>query len=114
MDETRLIASLPHLDIALSRSQDHAANAEIITIQFRATPSLDAAAQFLAPRLLEALPLMLLGGPLAGAGLGGAFGGSGVGGFVGNGGVLGAWQALSRRYWAPWFQLWGLALPEEG
>ena len=49
MDETKIIANLPALDIEITRQHDPDDNARITTIQMRAGPPFGMAAQFMSP-----------------------------------------------------------------
>lgn len=50
-DETRVTAHLPNLDLEMTRRRSPDGGAEVVTLQLRATPSLDAAAPMLLPLL---------------------------------------------------------------
>jgi hypothetical protein len=77
MDETKLTAHLPNLQIEIVRREDPAANAEILTLNLRAVPSFEAFGRYLfgptmaASQLATANPFEL-------------------------------WIDLWRRAWAPW------------
>lgn len=58
MEDTKFIANLPMVDVEVSRKAAEDGSGEILTIRMKATPSLDEAAEVLAPRLLSAFPLM--------------------------------------------------------
>ncbi len=49
MDETKIIANLPALDIEITRQHDPDDDARSTTIQMRAGPSFEAAARYLSP-----------------------------------------------------------------
>ncbi len=49
MNETKIIANLPALDIEITRQHDPDDNARSTTIQMRAGPSFDAAARYFPP-----------------------------------------------------------------
>jgi hypothetical protein len=53
MDETRAVARLPGLDIAIEHRVE--ADAELLTVSLRATPGFDAVAQWLDPQRALAL-----------------------------------------------------------
>lgn len=47
MDETRITASLPHLDVEMTREEPGPGRPEVITMRLTATPSIDAFADHL-------------------------------------------------------------------
>lgn len=59
--ETRLTASLPQLDIEITRSEPAEGGAEILTISLRAQPGFEAVAQSLLPAMMM-MPQMLASG----------------------------------------------------
>ncbi|PWC37449.1 hypothetical protein [Azospirillum sp. TSO35-2] len=94
-DETTLTASLPNLEIQIIHRDCPEENAEVIAIQFRATPSFDAMRGLLAPSLMTPL---LLGGP-----------GIGAAGMPSSTPLADLWLApmrlwgeMVRQAWAPW------------
>ncbi|WP_372394463.1 hypothetical protein ABMY26_05420 [Azospirillum sp. HJ39] len=96
-DETIVTAHLPNLEIRIRHREAGEDGAEVIAIQFRATPSFDAVARLLAPALTT--PLLP----------GGSFGTPG--GLPGAGPMVEMWLApmrlwgeMVRQAWAPWLQ----------
>ncbi len=90
MDETKIIANLPALDIEITRQHDPDDNARTMTIQMRAGPSFDAAVRFLPP--MAATMGVMAANPAV------------------------AWARLMQAAWTPWLGmmrpfvgLWGLA-----
>ena len=77
MDETKLTARLPNLDVEIIRREDAAANAEVLTLNFRAVPSFEAFGRYLLGAAAEAKPLA-------------------------EAGPLGLWFDLWRQAWRPW------------
>lgn len=57
MDETKVIATLPNLDIEMTRCAAADGQSELVTIRMRATPSFDAFARTLTPQAMMA-PLL--------------------------------------------------------
>lgn len=93
MEETKLTATLPTMDIEIVHRDDPERGAEIIAVQIRATPSFDALRGLLAPpaflptaflptSIPAAAPAML---PLLAP--------------------MQAWTELVRQAWAPWLRL---------
>ena len=79
MDETKLTAALPNLDIVVLHREDRERGAETITISVTATPSFEAVRAAIGP----SLPLAALWmAPMQASFL--------------------AWSGLVRRAWAPW------------
>ncbi|MBP2315790.1 hypothetical protein [Azospirillum soli] len=75
MEETKLTAALPNLDIQILHREDKERGAEIITMQITATPSFDAVRGMIGP----AFPMMgLWAAPMQ------------------------AWSAMVQQAWAPW------------
>lgn len=104
MDETKLTAALPNLDIQILHRALPDDGAEAISITVKATPSFDAvAAQFL-PSLMGAalgpLPLALPFGPggLSGSGTAASMAGVWLA-------PLRMWTDMAHRFWAPWLAL---------
>lgn len=58
MEETKLTANLPRMDIEMIRRDDPDQNMETMTIQMRATPSFKAVGDYLAPTMANPLLLM--------------------------------------------------------
>jgi hypothetical protein len=77
MDETRLTAQLPNLEVEIVRREDPAANAEILTLNFRAVPSFEAFSRYLLGPTSEAPPLTAMH-------------------------PFELWVDMWRRAWAPW------------
>ena len=97
-DETTLTAHLPNLEIQIRHREAGDDGAEVIAIQFRATPSFDAVAKLLAPTLMNPL---LLAGPVGG-----------TPGTTPAAGMAELWMApmrlwgeMVRQAWAPWLQM---------
>jgi hypothetical protein len=100
-DETTLTAHLPNLEIQIRHREAGDDGAEVIAIQFRATPSFDAVAGLLAPALMNPL---LLAGPAAGR--------PGASPMASAAGMAELWMTpmrlwgeMVRQAWAPWLQL---------
>lgn len=99
MEETKLTAALPNMDIQILHREDPERGAEIIALQITATPSFDAALGRLAPALMSQMmqnpglnpmlvnpmmahPMMALwAAPMQ------------------------AWTGMVRQAWAPWLRL---------
>ena len=77
MDETKLTARLPNLEVEIIRREDAAANAEMLTLNFRAVPSFEAFGRYLLGPVSAAKPLA-------------------------EAGPLGLWFDLWRQAWTPW------------
>ncbi|MBY6263183.1 hypothetical protein EI613_14855 [Azospirillum sp. 412522] len=104
-DETILTAHLPNLEIQIRHREAGEEGAEVIAIQFRATPSFDAVAGLLAPALMN--PLLL-----AGPGFGAVGGQRGTNPMASAAGMAEMWMApmrlwgeMVRQAWAPWIQM---------
>lgn len=80
MDETRMTASLPQLDVEITRRASDDGAAEIVTMTVRAAPDLNAVARMMAPQMLL-LPMMAANPFLA------------------------AWTQVLRQAWSPWTAL---------
>ncbi len=86
MEETKLTAALPNLDVQIVHRTYPDENVEALTITFKATPDFDAVGRMLAPNL----PLFALWmAPMQ------------------------AWSGLVQQAWAPWLNAMG-ALPRLG
>ncbi len=57
MDETKVTANLPNLDVEIIRRASDDGRAEVVTMTLTATPNLEAAARLMAPQM-ALLPLM--------------------------------------------------------
>jgi hypothetical protein len=77
MDETRLTAHLPNLEVEIVRREDAAANAEILTLNFRAVPSFEAFGRHLLGPTTEVPQLTVIS-------------------------PFDLWIRMWRRAWAPW------------
>lgn len=104
-DETILTAHLPNLEIQIRHREAGEDGAEVIAIQFRATPSFDAVARLLAPTLMN--PLLL-----AGPGFNAGAGKPGANPMASAAGMAELWMApmrlwgeMVRQAWAPWLQM---------
>lgn len=86
MDETKVIASLPNLDIEMTHRAAPDGQSELVTIQMRATPSFDAFARALTPQTMM-VPL-LAANP-----------------------VLAWWSQAMTQAWTPWLALLPGRLP---
>lgn len=85
MEDTKITANVPNLQIEIRRRDLPAENAEAMTIHLRASPSFDAVARTLLPALSAASMM----NPMA------------------------AWMRAAEIAWQPWFQAMGLpALPK--
>lgn len=80
MDETRITAALPNLDVQLIHREEP--GAEIVAIQLRATPNFDALRGQLGPMM-----------PMAALWLA----------------PMQAWTAMVQQAWAPWLAAMGAA-----
>ena len=105
-DETTLTAHLPNLEIQIRHREAGEDGAEVIAIQFRATPSFDAVAGLLAPALMNPL---LLAGPTGGKP---GANPSGANPMASAAGMAEMWMApmrlwgeMVRQAWAPWLQM---------
>lgn len=105
-DETTLTAHLPKLEIQIRHREAGEDGAEVIAIQFRATPSFDAVAGLLAPALMNPL---LLAGPVGGKPGAARFGGNPMASAAGMAEMWMApmrlWGEMVRQAWAPWVQM---------
>ncbi|MDQ2102204.1 hypothetical protein [Azospirillum isscasi] len=83
MEETKLTAALPNLDIQILHRDDPERGAETIAIQITATPSFDALRGTMGPALLaSANPMLALwAAPMR------------------------LWSDAMRQVWAPWLRL---------
>lgn len=79
MDETRIIAHLPNLEIQLVHRQDPPNGAETVGIQLRATPSFEALGRGFAPFVAPAAALWMA--------------------------PVQTWAVLTQQMWAPWLAL---------
>lgn len=100
MEETKVTAKLPHLDVEITRRDLPEENAETITLRMTAVPSLGAFGDHLAQQ--GSLPFLSLGAasmmdpwsnPWANP--------------------LLMWARLTQAAWAPWMQHVGPLLPQE-
>jgi hypothetical protein len=80
MDETKLTARLPNLEVEIIRREDPAQNAELLTLNFRAVPSFDAFGRYLLGSKSESTPLT-------------------------EAGPFGLWLKLWQQAWAPWLEI---------
>lgn len=80
MEETKLTAALPNLDVQIVHRALPEQNAEAISITFTATPDFETAAKMLAPNL-----------PLLGMWMA----------------PMQAWTSLVQQAWAPWLNAMG-------
>lgn len=80
MDETKVTATLPNLDIEMTRRAAPDGRSELVTIQMRATPSFDAFAQALSPQAMM-MPLLAANPFFA------------------------AWSRMVTQAWAPWTRM---------
>ncbi|KAA0575442.1 hypothetical protein FZ983_25665 [Azospirillum sp. B21] len=105
-DETTLTAHLPNLEIQIRHREAGEDGAEVIAIQFRATPSFDAVAGLLAPALTNPL---LLAGPAGGKPGAHPFGANPMASAVGLAEMWMApmrlWGEMVRQAWAPWVRM---------
>ncbi|MFP5511680.1 MAG: hypothetical protein ACLGJC_01145 [Alphaproteobacteria bacterium] len=105
-DETTLTAHLPNLEIQIRHREAGEDGAEVIAIQFRATPSFDAVAGLLAPALMNPL---LLAGPAGGKSGAHPFGANPMASAAGMAELWMApmrlWGEMVRQAWAPWVQM---------
>lgn len=105
-DETTLTAHLPNLEIQIRHREAGEDGAEVIAIQFRATPSFDAVAGLLAPALMNPL---LLAGPGGGKPGTGQLGANPMASAAGMAEMWMApmrlWGEMVRQAWAPWLQM---------
>lgn len=85
MDETKVTATLPNLDIEMTRRAAPDGQSELVTIQMRATPSFDAFAQVLTPQTMMAP--FLAANPFF------------------NNPFVAAWSQAVTKVWAPWTAL---------
>ncbi|MCW2243401.1 hypothetical protein [Azospirillum canadense] len=98
MEETKLTAALPNMDIQILHREDPERGAEIIALQITATPSFDAALGLFGPALLGQMmrnpgvnpmmanPMMALWAAPMQA-------------------WTQAWTGMVRQAWAPWLRL---------
>lgn len=125
-DVTRITASLPSVDMEISRHDDTAAGAEAVTITLRARPGFEAMAQSLLPSAMMMPALMggsgmaanpmaafsALMGPMAAltgtstaqTATGAATGSSDP---LGMAEAMGQWQKMMQQAWAPMMESWG-------
>ena len=81
MDETKMTAILPHLDVQIVRRDDPEEGTESIIIQMKATPSFEAAVGMLGQGL-PMVPLAFWMMPFQAS--------------------MQAWAGIVRQVWAPW------------
>ncbi|WP_448189954.1 hypothetical protein [Azospirillum sp. sgz301742] len=82
MEETKLTAALPNLDVQIVHRAYPDENAEAISITFKATPDFETVGKMLAPNL----PLLVLwAAPMQ------------------------AWGAMMQQAWAPWLNAAGVS-----
>ncbi len=93
MEETKLTAALPNMDIQILHREDPERGAEIIALQITATPSFDAALGLFGPALMGQMlqnpasnPMMALWAAPMQA-------------------WTQAWTGMVRQAWAPWLRL---------
>lgn len=91
MDETKITAKLPTLDVEITRREFSEDNAETITLRMTAVPSFEACADYLMKP--GNLPLAPLGGALMMGPWANPWANSML-----------AWARLARVAWAPWFE----------
>jgi hypothetical protein len=80
MDETKLTARLPNLEVEIIRREDAAQNAEMLTLNFRAVPSFEAFGRYLLGSAPEAAP-------------------------AAESNPFGLWLNLWQQAWAPWLEV---------
>jgi len=86
MEETKLTAALPNLDVQIVHRAFPDENAEAISITFKATPDFQSVSRMLAPSL-PMLPMMAFwAAPMQ------------------------AWTGLMQQAWAPWLNAAGVKL----
>ena len=101
MEETKLTAALPNLDIQILHREDPERGAEVIALQITATPSFDAVRGLFGPALMN--PMLLMNpaaNPMA------AFWTAPMQA------PLEIWAGMMRQAWAPWLRL--LPAPDHG
>ncbi|WP_448204827.1 hypothetical protein [Azospirillum sp. sgz302134] len=88
MEETKLTAALPNLDIQILHREDPERGAEVIALQITATPSFDALRGMLNPMLLN--PML----------------GQSMNPFAAVWAApMQAWAGMVRQAWAPWLRM---------
>ncbi|PWC83043.1 hypothetical protein TSH100_21855 [Azospirillum sp. TSH100] len=103
-DETILTAHLPNLEIQIRHREAGDDGAEVIAIQFRATPSFDAVAKLFAPTVMN--PLLLAGPGFAGLGKPAADQMASAAGMAELWmAPMRLWGEMMRQAWAPWLQV---------
>lgn len=103
MEETKLTAALPNLEIQIVHREDPDDGTEIVAVQLKATPSFQALRGTMAPTLLPGF----------------AHSGSGLGPGLGMAGLwlapmqssLQIWSGLMQRAWAPWLSAFRPQIP---
>jgi hypothetical protein len=98
MEETKLTAALPNLDIQILHREDPERGAEVIALQITATPSFDAVRGLFGPALMN--PMLLMNpvmnpavNPMA------AFWAAPMQA------PMEIWAGMMRQAWAPWLRL---------
>lgn len=115
MEETKLTAALPNLDVQILHRDEPEQGAETVTIRIRATPTFKAAAGMLAPTLAM-MPFAMLGqGTLPGGRPGlppmmtpaamAPMAALWAAPFQASVQASQAWAGLVRQAWAPWLAL---------
>jgi hypothetical protein len=107
-DVTRITASLPTVDMEITRHDDAVAGAEAVTITLRARPGFDAMAQALLPSAMMMPGLNPFMGPMAALTSAGASQGANPSSDpLGMTAAMGQWQKMVEQAWAPVLESWG-------
>ena len=100
MDETKITAKLPNLDVEITRRELPDENAETVTLRMTARPSFDAFADFLTqPGGLP--PAFLMMAPWANTPWANPWAAP-----------MMAWSRMAQTAWAPWLEAMAPRLPE--
>lgn len=100
MEETKVTAALPNLEIQIVHREDPADGTEIVAVQLKATPSFEALRGMMAPALMSAA----MPGLTPGAGLAGLW-------LAPMQASLQMWSGLVRQAWAPWLNAFQPQIP---
>ncbi|HEY0834002.1 MAG TPA: hypothetical protein VGE72_08865 [Azospirillum sp.] len=91
MDETKLTAALPNLDVQIVHREYPEERAEVISITFRATPDFESVARGFAPMLGGAFANPMFTNPMLALWVA----------------PVQAWTTMVRQAWAPWLSAMG-------
>lgn len=107
MEETKLTAALPNLEIQIVHRENPEDGTEIVAVQLKATPSFQALRGTMVPTLLPGLGHS---GPGLGPGLGTGLGMAGLW-LAPMQASLQMWSGLMQQAWAPWLNAFRPQIP---